>query len=115
MIPGNLPFTVRQGESFDRTIFFKQADKITPLVLTGYTAKMDIRNSPGSTAIASLSSGNGITIDGTAGSVRLQINKTVTLAFKPGSYAYDLFLIDASGTAKPYLAGSFNIMAGITQ
>jgi len=114
MLPGNAAFTVRQGETFDRTIFFKRDDD-TVYVLTGFTGKMDIRNASGAPLLLSLSSGDGITIDGAAGSVRLQIDKADTLVLKPGSYAYDLFLTDASGIAKPYLSGSFNVIAGITQ
>lgn len=114
MLPGNAAFTVRQGETFDRTVFFKHEDQ-TVYVLTGYTGKMDIRNAPGAPLLISLTSGDGITINGAAGSVRLQIDKTDTLNLKPGSYAYDLFLTDASGIAKPFLTGSFNVIAGITQ
>lgn len=114
MIPGNLPFTLRQGESFDQTIYFKNEDK-TVFPLTGYTGKMDVRNTSGSAAVIRISSGDGITINGAAGSVRLEIDKTETATLKPGSYAYDLFLTDANGVAKPFLAGSFNITAGITQ
>lgn len=114
MIPGNLPFTLRQGESFDQTIYFKNEDK-TIFPLTGYTGKMDVRNTSGSAAVIRISSGDGITINGAAGSVRLEIDKAETATLKPGSYAYDLFLTDANGVSKPFLAGSFNITAGITQ
>jgi hypothetical protein len=73
MIPGNLPFTLRQGESFGQEIYFKYED------------------------------------------IYIEIDKTVTATLKPGSYVYDLFITDGGGIAKPFLAGSFNIAAGITQ
>jgi hypothetical protein len=114
MIPGNLPFTVRQGESFNQEIYFKYEDT-SSYPLTGCTAKMDVRTNPGSEAIVRISSGNGITIDEDEGSIQLEIDKTVTATLKPGSYVYDLFITDGGGIAKPFLTGSFNIAAGITQ
>jgi hypothetical protein len=114
MIPGNLPFTLRQGESFGQEIYFKYEDK-SSYPLTGCTAKMDVRTNPGAEAIVKICSGDGITIDEEEGSIYIEIDKTVTATLKPGSYVYDLFITDGGGIAKPFLAGSFNIAAGITQ
>lgn len=76
-----------------------------PKDLTGYTAKMDIRQSIERTSpiIKSLETGNGITIDGALGSVELFIDNAETnvapiLGAAGTEGFYDIFLIPPAPT-----------------
>lgn len=89
----------------------------TPVNLTGYSAAMQIRTKPdAATALVSLSSpSNGITIEGTAGRVNIEISSTVTATLAPGRYVYDLVLTDLNSKKKRLIEGVVRVDAGVTR
>ena len=67
------------GETFDHTVTWKIDD--VAVNVTGYTARLQIRKRHTSTAtVASLTSGSGLTLGGTAGTIQIVLSATATAA-----------------------------------
>ena len=89
-----------------------------PVNLTGYSASMQIRRSHAdSSALVSLTSsvGGGLTIEGTAGRVRIEIPSSTTSTLAAGRYVYDLVLTDLSSKKKRLVKGVAIVDAGVTR
>ena len=111
--PGTYNLTVYQGADFDRTFTVTQSG--TALNLTGYTSAMQVREAADSTAyLLSLTSGSGITLGGTAGTIAVAITSAQSSALSAGSYAYDLELIAGSQITR-LLQGSVNVVGNVTR
>jgi hypothetical protein len=112
--PGTYNITAYQGADWDRTFTITQSG--TALNLTGYTASMQVREAADSTAyLLSLTSGTGITLGGTAGTVVVAITAAQSSAIPAGSYAYDLELIATAGSVTRLLQGAFNVSGNVTR
>jgi hypothetical protein len=112
--PGTYNITAYQGADWDRTFTITQSG--TALNLTGYTASMQVREAADSTAyLLSLTSGTGITLGGTAGTVAVAITAAQSSAIPAGSYAYDLELIAGAGSVTRLLQGAFNVSGNVTR
>lgn len=86
-----------------------------PVDLTGYTAKMQIRKSPGAPVILEISSTNGrLTFDRPNGLINLVVPASVTAALPAGIYKYDLDLTDQNGFVTRFIYGNFEIIGTIT-
>lgn len=88
--------------------------------LTGYSALMQIRNSPTynggvtPTVVYSLSTADGqITLGGAAGTIQLAISAANTASLPDGEYSYDLFIIQGSFQAKMF-GGLFTVNPRVT-
>lgn len=92
---------VEQGATFNKVITYKDSNG-TPINLTGYTAKMDIREGYNtSTSIISLNTTNSmITLGGDLGTISLLITAANTTLLKEGMYVYDLFIINGTTITK---------------
>lgn len=102
MTAGRYNIVVERGATFDRTLtWYTDLAQQVPKNLTGYTAAMEIRKSPGETVILTLATGSGITLGGTLGTIAILITVTQTNALAAGRYRYDMLLI--SGTVKTRL------------
>ena len=96
-------FTIDQGATKEFTVIYADANN-NPIDLTGYTAKMQIRPSPGSeTLYATLSTtispnGSGLYITGlpsspvpaTSGSIGVVMSAALTTSLNFGEASYDL-------------------------
>lgn len=109
---GKHDFTIRQGDTFSRTITWRSgatlaaAQAATPNDLTGYSARMDIRARESSESAAlSLTSGSGLTLGGAAGTVVITITATQAAALTAGRYVYDLEVESAGGVVTTLLSG----------
>lgn len=125
MTAGRYDMEVDQGTTFRKTITWKDSSS-TPVNLTGYTARMQVRASfTSSGTVASLTTSNGgITLGGAAGTVALYISATDTAAFStasPSQFAdafvgvYDLELVSASGDVTRLLHGDFIVNPEVTR
>lgn len=105
--PGNYDITIYQGASFDRTLTWEVGTPPTKVNLTGYTGRMQIRESlAAGTAVIELTNANGrITLGGTAGTVRLDMSATDTAALNAGQYIYDLELVSSGGETTRLVEG----------
>lgn len=111
---------VRRGETFARRLTrrLRNPDGTpgAPIDLTGYAGRMQVRDRPGGTVLLDLSTGNGgMTLGGAAGTIDLLASAAATAALTPGDYVYDLRLTSGSGVATYALAGSFEVIASVTE
>ena len=87
----------------------------TAVNLTNYTAAMQVRQNPNSTAtVLNLASGSGITLGGTAGTILVNVPANTMGSATPGSYVYDLEL-NSGGQVTRLIQGSFAIQAEVTK
>ena len=103
--PGTLNLTMYQGASWDYTLTWTTNG--TAVNLTNYTARMQVRETyKTNTAILSFTSGTGITLGGTAGTILLEANPTTTAGVPSGQYVYDLELVSPAGAVTRLVEGT---------
>ena len=110
--PGTYNITAYQGATYDANITWAIGG--TAVNLTGYSAAMQVRENPDSTAIISLTSDSGITLGGTAGTIGINVSATTMGSATPRFYVYDLEL-DSGGSVTRLLQGNFQIVAEVTK
>jgi hypothetical protein len=115
-MPANHDFTIYKNETFDKTLTIRDKETESPLDLTGYSADLDVRSSAEDVSEAlTFTSGSGLTLGGTNGTVRLQKTASETGALTSGRYVYDLRLVDGSGDSEYILEGQFNVYDTVTR
>jgi tRNA threonylcarbamoyladenosine modification (KEOPS) complex Pcc1 subunit len=112
----NYDIVMDQGATFSR-VFYWQDSQALPVNLSGYTARMQIRQEvDSSTAALSLTTENSrIALGGAAGTITLTVSATDTAAVAGGEYVYDLELISGLGTVTRLLQGCFTVDAEVTR
>jgi hypothetical protein len=114
--PGRLDMSCYQGASFDYTLTWLSAG--APVNLTGYTGRMQVRDGyDAGSAIVSLTSGTGITLGGTAGTILVELTATQTAAIDAtpsGQYVYDLELVSGA-TVTRLVEGTFIVSPEVTR
>ena len=94
---------VDTGENFYIDYYLDNVDG-TPLDLTGYTGKSEVRKHPDSVGAATTFS---LTfVDRTNGRFRLSLSKQQTSTIKPGRYSYDVMFTDSSNKKSIVVEGS---------
>jgi len=112
--PGTYNITVWQGADYDKT--FTVTQNGTALNWTGYSARMQVRDSSDATAtLLSLTNGSGITLGGTAGTIAVAITSTQSAAIPAGAYAYDLELVSSGNIVTRLLQGAFIVSGNVTR
>lgn len=102
-----------QGATFRRHITLLNPDK-DPIDLTGYAARMQVRNVKTGALITSLTTAGGqITIDPLAGKMILEIAAAVTETLPVGLYLYDLELTIGSDVTR-VIEGKFQVSRNMT-
>ena len=97
---GKLDIVIEQGADFERQLVWQQADG-TPYDLTGYTARMQARETKLSdTVLLSITVGAGLTLGGVAGTIDIELTAAQTQALEFTTGFWDLELV--SGTGKVY-------------
>jgi hypothetical protein len=87
---------IDQGATWNITFTYKNTDG-NPINLTGYTAALQLRTSyDAASASLSLTSGSGIVLGGTAGTIAVTATATQTGALTAGEYVYDLEITSSS-------------------
>jgi hypothetical protein len=109
---GPTRFICKQGSTFSRTLTWS-IDGL-PVNLTGYTAAMQVKTSYGSpTSVVSLTTGSGLTLGGTAGTIAIEISAVATAAIPAGEYVYDLELTSGA-TVTRLIEGPFTVTPEVT-
>ena len=112
--PGTYNITCWQGADYDKTFTATQGG--TAINWTGYTARMQVRDSSDATAtLLSLTNGSGITLGGTAGTIAVAITSTQSAAIPAGAYAYDLELVSSGNIVTRLLQGAFIVSGNVTR
>lgn len=115
MQPGRFNFRVYQGDTFNTAPAWKINN--TYVNVTGYTAKMQVRQDVNSTSvIVELSTANGRIVTGGAdGKFTMTLTAAQTTALPPGNYVYDFEVTSPGGVVTKILAGGFSVIAEVTQ
>lgn len=106
-------FTIEQKATFRKVLTYRDRLK-KPINLTGFGARMQIRDAAGA-LISDLSTANGkIVIGGSAGTIALTIPHTETALMTFGTALYDLKLIAPDGSESRLLQGKILLSVGQT-
>jgi hypothetical protein len=108
---------IKQGATYVKSIVWK--DELgTPMDLTGYSAKMQIRSSvsaPKVLAEIATTPGSGITLGGALGTIELAISAALTGAIGEADGVYDLELTSGGGIVTRLLEGAVEITPQVTR
>ena len=111
---GNWTFYWDQGATIDQTLTWSNSEG-TPYNLTGWTAKMQIRERAGGTLYQTLTTSDAtIVLGGAAGTIRLTLSATVTAAWTFLTGVYDLELTNGSNQVTRLLRGSVVVSPEVT-
>lgn len=116
--PGNFTMQMWQGATWNYDLTWTTGDPATPVNLTGYSARMQVRTEVDATdTILDLTSlvGGAITLGGAAGTIALDLSATSTADVTPGTHVYDLELVSGAGVVTRLLQGSFVVSAEVTR
>jgi hypothetical protein len=109
-------FEVDQNTTFKFQIQYTEDDEITPIDLTGASAKMQVRDTKGGTKLAFTltSPSGGIVIDGPEGTLDITVTPTQTnKLFYPKS-SYDIMVIDSNGNKIKMVEGFMTLSRSVT-
>jgi hypothetical protein len=98
-----------QGASFDYNLVWNttQGTATTPVDLTSWSARMQVRTSyDANETVLSLTSGTGITLGGTAGSILIEATPVQTAAISSGQYVYDLEMVSPASAVTRLVEGT---------
>ena len=114
MTPGKVNFLCPQGSTFNRRLTYKIND--VPVNLNGYTSRLQVRETHyAQDTIVALTSGNGITLGGSAGTIDVLMTASATALFDAGNFVYDLELESTDGTINRLIEGSFIVTPEVTR
>ena len=107
---------INQGSNLSLEIALKNQDG-TPLNLTGYTARMQLRSSYTSPeVVVELTTENGrIVITPLLGILRLLLDATTTAAIAAKNYVYDLETVSSTGFVTRVLQGEAIVSPEVTR
>ncbi len=116
MTAGTFHLVIEQGTDFALELTYSDPDGV-PIDLTGCSAALMVRTTyDAATPLVSLSSPSaGITLGGAAGTIRIEIDSTVTATLPPGTAVYDLKLTDSLGNPLRLVEGNVTISPAVTR
>lgn len=118
MTAGALDIVVEQGTTFQKKLtWVDDSVPAVPIDITGYTARMQIREELESTGfIIELTTGNGrISLGGANGEIDLLISDTDTALLTIECGVYDLELISGAGIVTRIVEGSYKLSLEVTR
>jgi len=117
MAAGKHNITIEEGSTFSQRWTYKDVNG-NPIDLTGYTARMQVREKhSSSTAVIDISDGNGITLGGAAGTIDIEIlpAATINLALPKGFGVYDMELTPPDGKTFRLMEGGVKYTREVTR
>lgn len=115
MTAGIYDIIIEKGATWNPIITWQNNDG-TAIDLTGYSARLQVREPvTASTTLISLTSGSGITLGGTAGTIALLLSATDTAALSFEKGVYDLELVSGGGIVYRLLQGRVNVSSEVTR
>ncbi len=115
-VPAKLKFTIYQGATFPKRLRWV-APGGTPVDLSGYTARMQVRSEVESpTVLLSMTTENGgITLGGAAGTIDLYVSAEQTAAITWEGGVWDLEIVYPSGEVTRLAQGSMSVSKEVTR
>ena len=112
---GKLNMVIEQGTTFNPVLTYQDADA-NLIDLTGYTARMKIKDARTDTAaLEEITTENGgITLGGVAGTIALLFTDTETTAMTWETGVYDLEIISGSNIVTRLLQGTVTVSPEVT-
>ena len=109
-------FEVDQNTTFSFEVQYTEEDGVTPIDLTGSSAKMQVRDTAGGSKLAfSLTSPvGGITIDGPNGKLSIKCTPTQTSKLFYPKSSYDIMVVDSNGNKIKLLEGFLTLNRSVT-
>jgi hypothetical protein len=116
MVAAKHNFKMEQGATFSRT-FVLTDDVGTPIDITSYIARMQIRSSiaASSTILDATSLGSYMTVGSTDGKITLTVPATVTSTYTTIDSVYDLEVQSPTGIVTRLLEGSVKLDLNVTR
>ena len=108
-------WTVGQGETWSLNLTWKDSSG-TPVNLTGYSARMQARETYAATStVLSLTSGSGITLGGTAGTIGISVGAATTAAIGAATYVWDLEVVSGGSAVTRLVQGNLVVTPEVTR
>ena len=106
---------IDQGADWYITFIYEQPNG-SPVNITNYTAALQVRTSPlAKTAVLSLTTGSGITINGSTGTLNIHATNAQTAAITNGKYAYDLEITSPQNVVTRLVQGTVEVSPQVTR
>ena len=109
--PGTYNTTIYCGATWDKTFTWRIDGNLVDW--TGYSAKLQVKEYLNADSVLTLTSGSGITLGGSAGTIALVMTSAATGAVTPGQYLYDLEVTNGTVTYR-VLEGKFTFDGQVT-
>jgi hypothetical protein len=114
MTPGLVNFVCPQGSTFRRTLTYTLDE--SPIDLSGYSANLQVReNYYSPDPLVSLSSGSGLFVGGSAGTINIYISDSDTSNLPAGTHVYDLEITSPSNDIDRLIEGTFIVTPEVTR
>lgn len=115
MSAGPFDIEVEQGVDYTLTLSSWTDTSGNPVSLVGYTARMQLRDTPGGTIYLTLTQASGITISTGAGTITITMTSAQTALFTPQKESvYDLMMTSGAGIVTRLIAGKVTIIPRVT-
>ncbi|MFZ5548086.1 MAG: hypothetical protein ACOZJX_05275 [Pseudomonadota bacterium] len=102
---------IEQGCTWQQRLIYKAGDPLTPVDMTGWTARLHVRTTVESPELLlELTTENGgITLGGTTGEISIDLSAADTAAITWPTGLFDLELVSAGGIVKRVLRGTIAV------
>lgn len=110
----NIDMTILQGKTINFTVIWGGG---TPINVTGFDAKMQLRKSVSDEEpVVEFSVSNSrVTIGTTNGQINFSMTAADSAALEPSQGVYDIEVTDASGNVYQVQSGRYNILQSVTR
>lgn len=109
---GILNLVADQGATYTQRLTWKIDGN--PVNLTGYTARMKVKNVVKNFEAISITSSSGIALGGSAGTIDLTVSAADMTKVVAGKYSYDLELVSPGGVVTRLVKGTFTVTPEVT-
>lgn len=109
----NVDLEIEAGATFDPVLIYKDQQG-SAIDLTGWTAKMEFRDSDDNSVLETLTEVDGIILGGTDGKITFNITKTRNIAYTFVTAKQDLFVNDGIKDYK-IIYGNVKVIARVTE
>jgi phage pi2 protein 07 len=118
MKPATLDITIYQGSTFSQVFQWKSGSPSVPVNLTGYTARMQIRekfSSPDYVINLTTENGGIVFRDAVNGTFSIEMSATDTAAMNFKHAVYDIEFVSPSGIVTRLFGGSVTLSPEVTR